>query len=51
MPAALIYLLILLFFDADAAILMLKNMIHRIPIVNDSNQVAGELATFSIILG
>lgn len=27
---------------ADAAVLMLKNKIHRIPIVNDSNQVVGE---------
>jgi CBS domain-containing protein len=26
---------------SDAAILMLKNKIHRIPIVNDSNQVVG----------
>jgi signal-transduction protein with cAMP-binding, CBS, and nucleotidyltransferase domain len=26
---------------ADAAVLMLKNKIHRIPIVNDKNQVVG----------
>lgn len=26
---------------SDAAVLMLKNKIHRIPIVNDSNQVVG----------
>jgi signal-transduction protein with cAMP-binding, CBS, and nucleotidyltransferase domain len=27
---------------ADAAVLMLKNKIHRIPIVNESNQVVGK---------
>jgi predicted transcriptional regulator len=26
---------------ADAAVLMLKNKIHRIPIVNESNQLVG----------
>jgi CBS domain-containing protein len=26
---------------SDAAVLMLKNKIHRIPIVNESNQVVG----------
>jgi signal-transduction protein with cAMP-binding, CBS, and nucleotidyltransferase domain len=28
--------------DADAAVLMLKNKIHRIPVVNDQQQVVGK---------
>jgi CBS domain-containing protein len=27
---------------SDAAVLMLKNKIHRIPIVNESNQLVGK---------
>lgn len=30
------------FLYEDAAVLMLKNKIHRIPIVNDSHQVVGK---------
>lgn len=30
------------FLDADAAVLMLKNKIHRIPVVNDQMQVIGK---------
>lgn len=34
----------------DAAVLMLKNKIHRIPIVNDKNQVVGkwQISTFCL---
>lgn len=33
--------------DADAAVLMLKNKVHRIPVVNDQQQVVGEWRQFS----
>lgn len=32
----------ILLFAADAAVLMLKTKIHRIPIVNDEGQVVGK---------
>ena len=28
---------------ADAAILMLREKVHRLPVVNESNQLVGEL--------
>jgi predicted transcriptional regulator len=35
---------------ADAAVLMLKNKIHRIPIVNEKNQVVGKISNLCISL-
>lgn len=34
-------------FHADAAVLMLKNKVHRIPVVNDQQQVVGKYSLIS----